>query len=617
MVNLNFILKKTPNHFYKKRRPMKNNITLLFCLLISLLSMPVMALNNVTASIDKNPAVVNESIVLTVVADDDVKANALDTRSLMKAFIVGRTSVRTQTSMVNFSTSRTTVWTTVLIAREAGNVTIPAFTIENKQTQPIKLKVLAANDPVATKQKNIFIDSSLSSTDIYVQQQVTLSVKLYFSAELRRGNLSEPSLEGANISQVGSDKESDQIINGKRYRVIERTYAISPQKSGDFVVQSPRFSGEIMMPSTRRSNFLSFGETKPVSIIGDNIKLTVHPIPVTYQGHWLPSELISLHQEWQPNVNNTANTNDANNQNANVKSSSQFMVGEPVTRTITLTAAGLSKEQLPKLNMQVPEGLKVYPDQVELHSSMPNSRLVSQAVRSFAIVASRAGTFELPEIVIPWWNTITNRQEKAIIAAQTITVIQNPNQQLSQAFNNNRSENNQTISVCPENNIDNTTNTLDTEPKMIIKESWIQWLYLALWLITSAAWFISIQINKSAKNAPLTTQPINDHYLALLAACKQQQGEKTLSLIVPWVNTLLSDNAVNTKGNTSVSSIDEAIKAMNNNEFSDAIKQLQQTLYGKPENNAVWHSDVLIKLIQQLNKQGLKQNRKKDFSINP
>ena len=97
-----------------------------------------------------------------------------------------------------------------------------------------------------------------------------------------------------------------------------------------------------------------------------------------------------MHQEWQPEP-------------------AQFKVGEPITRTITLTAAGLSEEQLPEITMTMPQGLKVYPDQAELHTGLNNERLVSQKVVNFAIVASKAGEYQLPEITINWWNTITNK----------------------------------------------------------------------------------------------------------------------------------------------------------------------------------------------------------------
>ncbi|MFT5758504.1 MAG: hypothetical protein ACI9LM_003246 [Alteromonadaceae bacterium] len=533
-----------------------------------LFSHSVYALNQVTASVDKNPVMVKESLVLTIIADDDINTNALDTSSLLQDFIVGRTSVSSQTSMVNFNTTRTTTWTTVLVARQEGDFTIPAFTIEGLKTQPLSLTVVPENDSRATKQQDIFITTDISSSNVYVQQQITLTVKLHFSAELKRGSLTEPSLEYANITQIGKDKESDAIINGRRYRVIERVYAINPQQSGDFVLQSPVFSGEIMVPSTRRSNFLSFAESKPVSVIGDDISLTVKPIADNYQGVWLPSELLAIHQEWQPKKET-------------------FTVGEPITRTITLTAAGLSEEQLPDINMEMPKGLKVYPDQAELHTGMNNNQLVSQKVRNFALVASKAGSYQLPEIIIPWWNTVTNKYQEAVIPAQTITVLPNVDEPIN-------------VAAVNDNSLPKGKDIQEIKPEKIIitQSSWLQWLFLSLWLITSLAWFISVRRSKKSAARAKTTIKMNTTYFSLSAACKKNNGAQALKLIVPWVNTLA--------GGSRITTLNDAIKQVNSSDFTLAINELQQCYYAK--DNSEWQGKKLLNAITEINKSPLVSN---------
>ena len=150
-------------------------------------NLPVLALSSVTASIDRNPVTLHESFMLTVIANDDVSSNQLNTSSLQESFIVGRTSVSNQTSMVNFKTTRSTKWTTILIPKVTGTVIIPSFTIEDHHTQPISLTVLEKNNSQANKQQDIFITTKISSHDVYVQQLVTLNVKLHFSADLKRG----------------------------------------------------------------------------------------------------------------------------------------------------------------------------------------------------------------------------------------------------------------------------------------------------------------------------------------------------------------------------------------------------------------------------------------------
>lgn len=516
------------------------------------------ALSQVSASVDKNPVMLKESFILQIVADDDVNTNALDTSSLLQNFIVGRTSVSSQTSMINFKTSKTTTWTTVLIPRAEGTFVIPSISIDKYQTDPIKISVLSANNPNANQQQDIFITTDVSAKSVYVQQQITLTVKLHFATELKRGSLTEPSLEGASITQIGKDNEDDAIINGRRYRVIERTYAISPQKSGEFVLKSPLFSGEIIVPSTRRSNFMSFSESKPVSVIGEELSLTVLPIPEQYQGTWLPSELLAIHQEWQP-------------------STDSFVVGEPITRTITLTAAGLSEEQLPEISMQAPAGLKVYPDQAELHSGINNNQLVSQKVKNFAIVASKAGSYELPEMVIPWWNTVTNKYQQAIIPAQKITVLPNSN------INNKMNTPKQPI----------TTDEQSPSKTIIIeKSSWLTWLFLSLWLLTSFAWFITSRMNKEPSVVNIKPTINEDNvYLALTSACKKNNGEQVLALICPWINSLQRGKPIST--------LDEAIKQLNNLSFSEAIHELQECYYSKSDHD--WQGKRLLAAISSIN----------------
>ena len=543
-----------------------------------LLSFHSYALTKVTASVDKNPVITNESLVLTITADDDIDRNALDTSALLSDFIVGRTSVSSQTSMVNFNTTRTTTWNTVLIPRQTGELIIPSFDIDGVKSQAIKINVLAAEKSVASNQQDLFITAQVSSTELFVQQQITLTVKLHFAAELKRGSLTEPTLEGANILQIGKDKESENIINGKRYRIIERIYAISPQKSGDVILKSPIFSGEIMMPSTRRSNFLSFADTKPVSVVGDDIALTVKAIPAQVTGAWLPSELLALHQEWQPQAD-------------------QFKVGEPITRTVTLTAAGLSEEQLPEITMQVPKGLKVYPDQAELHTGLNNERLVSQKVINFAIVASQAGEYQLPAITIPWWNTVTNKAEITKIAAQTITVL--PNADITPVV----------TPQPPSTNIEHTATPAVIEKVIVQQNNFLQWLFLALWLLTLFAWFISAKRSSlSDKTNNKSNEKVNTPYLTLLAACKQNNGEQALTNLLPWAQTRATNNE-------KLTTLDSLHEHFNNTALSNAIIELQQSYYGK--NPSQWSGKNLMHAIQEINKQGNSGATSAQFNLNP
>jgi hypothetical protein len=572
------------------------NIFKLLVLFTLITSKAAFALTSVIASIDTNPVMSNESIVLTVIADDSVDRDALDTSPLLTNFIVARTEVSSQTSMVNFKTSRTTRWQIVLIPRAVGKLTIPSLTIDGHQSQPISVLVVDQGSAGPSQQQDIFISAELSSNDVYVQQLVTLTIKLHVGVQLQRGSLTEPTLTGAAIDQVGKDQENEGIVNGKRYRIIERTYAITPEHSGELTLATPMFSGDIMVQSKRRSGFLSFGETKPVNVSGDNLTLKVRPIPDSFpinaNSSWLPSELLTLHQEWQPNP-------------------SEFKVGEPITRTITLTAAGLGKAQLPKIMMNAPSGLKVYPDQAELHSNLTKERLISQKIQNFALVASKAGEYVLPKITIAWWNTVTNKYQQAILPEQKITV--KPNANAMQTLEVTNGTNSASNNISSGNLLNEPSQS--NQPIVIEKTSNFQWLFLALWVLTCIAWLSHVIYLKRSKGKNINkavTKPANNHYLALMAACKQNNAEQALNLILPWLNNLILD-----QGHSEIPTLSDAITRIDNEAFTCAINEVQQYLYGKKSNQNTWLGIDLLKAIQQVNADGIQHDTCKNFTLNP
>jgi len=559
------------------------------------------ALSKVTATIDKNPTVLNESVLLTVTANDDVNRNALDTSPLLANFMVGQTSVSSQTSMVNFKTSRTTTWQIILVPRKTGQLLIPALAIEQINSDPIELTVMPKNTS-DNMQADIFITSELSHEQVYVQQLFTLTLKLHFAVELKSGNLSEPELTGATFERVGKDKQSDSIINGKRYRVIEQIYAITPEESGDFTLAAPLFSGDILKASQRRSSFLSFAQTKPVSIIGEALNIKVLPIPDNYPkgSPWLPTDILTLHQEWQA-------INDS------------FTVGEPITRTITLTAAGLSKAQLPKLEMPDVRGVKIYPDQAELNSTLNQNRLVSQKRQNFALVPSNAGQFTLPAMSVTWFNTLTNKVQQSTLPAKTILVKADDS---NIDINKPTDFNSQPATTVNTGNLSEQTeqhaSAENINALLVAQDKSLQWLFLGLWLLTSLAWLIQVVFFKQLK--PISTQvsqtpTMGNHLPKLLAACKNNNAELALNEVLPWLKELI----VRTKPAVEIHNIAQGLSYIEEQELTTALNDLQQHLYGKSamQGKPSWQSTALVASIKQVNKKFAQGNIVEPLSLNP
>ena len=356
--------------------------------------------NSVEATIDRNPVMVDEAIRLTITADGSADRDAFDSSPLLKDFVVGRTSVSSQTSIVNFDTKRTTVWTTTLFPRKEGSFTIPSLSIEGKTTKPIQVKVIPVQEQ-SNVARDYFVTTDIDLKEAYLNQQLLYTVKLYLSSNIERGSLQAPDMQNAEITQLGEDKQYTDIVNGRRYQIIERQFAVVPQASGEFTLRGPIFTGEVMAANTNQ-RFGFFNRTQQVNRVGPDITVNIKPIPQGIDYPWLPSEMVRVDEEWPQG--------------------DSFVAGEPVTRIVTLTALGVVEEQLPDIPEFYPPNFKLYPDQDNTTTVEKDQSLISQRQTSLAIIPTEPGNFVLPEITIPWFNTLTQKTEYATIPARSITV---------------------------------------------------------------------------------------------------------------------------------------------------------------------------------------------------
>ena len=314
--------------------------------------------------------------------------------------MVGRTSVSSQTSIVNFDTKRTTVWTTTLFPRKEGTFTIPSLTIEGKSTQPIQVKVIPVQEQ-SNVARDYFVTTDIDVKEAYLNQQLLYTVKLFLSSNIERGSLQAPEMQNAEITQLGEDKQYTDIVNGRRYQIIERQFAVVPQASGEFTLRGPIFTGEVMAANTNQ-RFGFFNRTQQINRVGPDITVNIKPIPQGIDYPWLPSEMVRVDEEWPQG--------------------DSFVAGEPVTRIVTLTALGVVEEQLPDIPEFYPPNFKLYPDQSNTTTVEKDQSLISQRQTSLAIIPTQPGNFVLPEITIPWFNTLTQQTEYATIPARSITV---------------------------------------------------------------------------------------------------------------------------------------------------------------------------------------------------
>lgn len=104
-----------------------------------------------------------------------------------------------------------------------------------------------------------------------------------------------------------------------------------------------------------------FARTKTVVQQAEPIDVVVNAIPANFPGNWLVAGLVTLTEEWSPDITG-------------------LKQGEPVTRIITLSAVDVAENQLPDLTQGFPDGLRLYQEQPQAKSAERNGRLVAQKI---------------------------------------------------------------------------------------------------------------------------------------------------------------------------------------------------------------------------------------------
>lgn len=365
------------------------------CLLLLWHSAHAMTL---TAFADRNSINLNDQLIVTFQLRDATSTREPDFSPIQASFDILANHRSTMSMNNNGIRDQYYEWRLTLSPKRYGQLTIPSISLGNASTQPIAINVIEIAD-IANSSDNIFMQVTVDKKSVYVQEQVLVSIKLFSKFDWRGKELQVFELDNA-IYEAVSENEYITKINGTPHVVYEVILAIYPQKSGSLVFPSLEFA--VQLRGQRRS-LLSFGSGPISRVHSTPINISVKPIPANNgTSTWLPAKSVQLQQHWSHNI-------------------ASLVAGEPVTRTITMTAEGLSKSQLPPLNIPEHPEINAYTDQEQTDEERSSRGITSQRIETVAMVPNRAGRITLPAVEVKWWNTEKNTYEIARIPEQTLT----------------------------------------------------------------------------------------------------------------------------------------------------------------------------------------------------
>lgn len=353
-----------------------------------------------SASLDRAKVAEGEAVVLTVTTSAN-EGGTPDWTALQQDFDLLGQGQSTQMRVVNGRSSSSREWRLTLLPRRTGTIEIPPLRLGGLASAALRLEVLpAAQAAEAGIPQPVLLEVEAGPRQPFVQQKLVYTVRLLYSAGLADATLGDPSVDEALVYRLGEERAGTAERGGQRYQVVERRYAILPQRSGALHIAGPVLNARVAAPAARGG---VYGSARPLQRRAPDLELEILPPPAGAGTPWLPAESLGIDAAW-------------------VGGTPVFRVGEPVTRTLAITAQGLAAEQLPELTLEVP-GMQVYPDRPRTETRPEGDTLVAQRLVTAAYVPTQAGDLSLPGIRIAWWDLANGRPAVATLPAQRISVL--------------------------------------------------------------------------------------------------------------------------------------------------------------------------------------------------
>ena len=564
--------------------------------LISLLAsaLSAMAETTLTASIDRNKIYESDTLNLVVMGEVEVdfslggimsfgrsQLEAPNTEALSKTFEILDQQQSYNMQSINGETKAQVTWNFSLAPKHTGTLVVPAIEYKGTKSNTLEVTVLTGKAPQdLTNPPQVFLEASIDKSSAYVQEQVIYTLRLYSADRLASGEMSVPESNDAIIEALGDTKKYYRMAHNRRYEVRERQYLLFPQKSGKLTIDAQSFNG-LLIDTKKRQRVRVREFTDPIS-------LDIKSPPSRYTGDtWLPASSFYVSEKWETSPEN-------------------LKVGDSITRTLEIKALGLLGSALPPLGIEKIKGLKIYPDVPAVESQQHESGAQSIRQESIALVAVAPTTVTLPEIRIPWWDTLNDVERVAIIPAKTIIIAENPElASASQAPKTPLSK--QALNAIPLENSGKTEEdpSAPTTLQRHIEAPPSNQLWYTLISLLLLGWFSSVYLLLKHRAKPQSTgaiikavPDINVSYRTLIKAIKDHNPDMPKYLIT-WAKRFSQTANLNLaiQSINDLAVLDEAIHAQ--------AKAFEAQLYGsdKIKIDATYDSSILLKHIKSLIKE--------------
>jgi hypothetical protein len=368
----------------------------------------------VTLRVDREETTLVDTIRMEVGVSGSRNGDAEPVLHGLEAFLVRRGGTSSRIEIINGKVSAGLTYTYFIQPQKTGTFQIgPAeINVDGRKSKSnrVKLMVKASVKPSGVDRGPVFIEASIGSSDVYVEEQVLYILKLYRRVNVDNLSLSLPQVEHIAFKQLGKPREYQATVGGVTYQVLEVRYSLSAAKEGEYVIGPSKMNmtvrgrgSQSLVDDFFQSPFSSFSSGRPLTVAADPVELNVLVLPEKER----PADFSGLvgHFRMESRLQPT-----------------RLKAGESATLTVQISGKG-NINRIPDIDLPELPFARAYNDQPLLETEQDDQGIGGRKTMKWALVPQKTGRFEIPVLKLSFFNPDTEKYDILQTSLHTLSVL--------------------------------------------------------------------------------------------------------------------------------------------------------------------------------------------------
>ena len=305
------------------------------------------------------------------------------------------------------SSNSSVTYTYIARANKVGTVVIPEAKVRIKgktlSSKSRKIQIYSDTNKHSREQnskgslsgkEDLFILANINKKEVYEQEPIVLTYKVFTRADLKQLAGKVPDLKGFLIQEVALPQQKTfhvEKYNGRNYQsTVWSQYVMFPQQSGELVIPSVKFEGLVLKPISS-SNLID-------DFFDEDDRFT--PVKRTLK---TPSIVIKVKKLPMPKPQNFSEGVGQFNISASL-SKKEVKTNENLVLHVSISGVGNMKLlQAPHLNLS--DDFDVYDPTVTNKTRLTEKGMVGEIIYDYIIIPKQVGKYFLPSISFTYFDS--------------------------------------------------------------------------------------------------------------------------------------------------------------------------------------------------------------------